>query len=316
MLHTIAAATQCGPSKGLTLLAEPASFARREPRGSGNSAGPQPRPRARENASETHVVQSLQGSSLEERISYLQDLLGRTNENVVQEFQDKLDLLWIYHDSALEGTVYTAEEIQTAIKSDPDAEEDSTLVPLYDEIRQNHATIRKVRELAAKKRGDITIDIIKDLYTTLIPEEAEGKGGPKYRKDMPIHRLYFHEIAAPDKIGYQLRNLVQWMNAPETKRSTHTVRLAAKAHTRLLQAYPFPKQSGKVARLLMNLILLRQGYPPVLVHATERQRYYDALKSSEDVVAKLITEALGATIESTIQHFEVMLGMRHPTASP
>ena len=55
-------------------------------------------------------------------------------------------------------------------------------------------------------------------------------------------------------------------------------RLAAKAHYQLLHIYPFPRQSGKVARLVMNLLLLRQGYPPVILPATQRQRYYDALK--------------------------------------
>jgi hypothetical protein len=59
----------------------------------------------------------------------------------------------------------------------------------------------------------------------------------------------------------------------------------------------------------MNLILMRQGYPPAIVHATERQRYYDALKTSEDATAKLITDALAASVESTIRFYEEALGI-------
>ncbi len=150
----------------------------------------------------------------------------------------------------------------------------------------------------------MSLDVIKAIYATLAPEEAEGKGPPKYRKDMPLHRLYFHEIAQPDKISYRMRQLVQWVNAPETRRSTHAVRLAAKAHYQLLHIYPFPKHSGKVARLLMNLLLMRAGYPPTVIHATERQRYYEALKTSGNATASLIHEALVASVESTIRVFE------------
>src|SRR5207253_7608500 len=68
---------------------------------------------------------------------------------------------------------------------------------LFDEIRQNKAAIDLVREMATRKRIKIDLDTLKDLYERLAPEEVEGKKPPAYRKDMPIHRLYFHEIATP-----------------------------------------------------------------------------------------------------------------------
>jgi len=248
------------------------------------------------------LVQSLLGASLEERLTLLQELTTRIGEEQLKQFNDRLDITWIYHDTALEGVVYSFDELKAAI--DDQVVSDTSLIPVYDEIRQHKAAIDLVREFADKKRLSINLDTIKKIYVTLIPEEGEGKGAPKYRRDMPLHRLYFHEISQPEKISYQMRQLVQWMGAAETKRSMHTVRLAAKAHYKMIHTYPFQKQSGKVARLLMNLILLRQGYPPAIIHATERQRYYDALKTSEDATAKLVTEALGAAVESTIRYFE------------
>jgi tyrosine-protein phosphatase YwqE len=59
----------------------------------------------------------------------------------------------------------------------------------------------------------------------------------------------------------------------------------------------------------MNLILMRAGYPPVIVHATERQRYYEALKASENHVATLVNEALVASVESAIRYFEESQGI-------
>jgi Fic family protein len=224
------------------------------------------------------------------------------DQAAIATYNRALDLSWIYHDSALEGVVYSMDELRAAL--DNQVASDSTLMPVFDEIRQNKAAIDLVRELVDKKRLSLSLEVIKKLYATLAPEEVEGKSPPKYRKDMPVHRTYFHDIAPPEKISYKMRQLVTWMNAGETKRSTHTLRLAAKAHYQLLHIYPFPKHSGKVARLLMNLILLRGGYPPAVIHATERQRYYDALKTSDNATARVVTEALVASMDSAIRFFE------------
>ena len=248
------------------------------------------------------MVQSLQGGSLEGRLARLHELQKDAPQELLDGFNRRFDMSWIYHDSALEGVVYTQEELRAAF-SDEEVT-DTALLPVYDEIKNHMAALAMIREMADKKRFSITLAIIKKLYAQLAPEELEGKAQPTYRKDMPLHRLYFHEISPPDKISYRMRQLVQWLNAPETRRSTHAVRLAAKTHAQLLHIYPFPRQSGKVARLLMNLILLRHGYPPVVIHATHRQRYYEALKQTDDATSKLISEALGASIESTIRIFE------------
>lgn len=209
----------------------------------------------------------------------------------------------IYHGSALEGVVYTMEELQVAVSGQ--VVSDSSLIPVYDEIRHHKEAIDLIRDMAQRRRFAISLDVIKKLYATLAPEELEGKGPPKYRKDMPLHRMYFHEISQPEKISYKMRQLVQWMNAPETKRATHAVRLAAKAHYMLLEIYPFPRHSGKVARLLLNLILMRAGYPAAILHATERQRYFEALKHPEKLVAGLVNEALAASVESNIRFLEM-----------
>jgi Fic family protein len=248
------------------------------------------------------LVQTLQGESLEERVARLNELKRAASSQSLEQYRQILEMSWIYHDSALEGVVYTPEELNTALSGEPSS--DAALIPVVDEIRHHLAAIAHIREVAERKRFAINLDTVKGIYAQLAPEEIEGKGTPKYRKEMPLHRLYFHEIAPPDKISYKMRQLLQWANAAETKRSTHAVRLAAKTHHQFLQIYPFPRHSGKVARLLLNLILMHHGYPPVIIHATERQRYYEALKQSENATSAIINEALAASVESAIRFFE------------
>ena len=240
---------------------------------------------------------------IDERLLTLHQLVGMADEEARQDYLHRLTVSWIHHDSALEGVVYTIPELIAALANEEPPE--TTLVPTYDEIRQHKAAIDVIREHAAKKRFTVSLDVVKRIYMILAPEECEGKTPPKYRKDMPIHRLYFHEISTPDKISYRMRQLMQWANSAETRRATHTIRLASRVHFEMMQIYPFPKHSGKVARLIMNMILLHGGYPPAVIHETERQRYYDALKSSDTALSVLVTEGLVASVESGIRYFEV-----------
>jgi Fic family protein len=148
----------------------------------------------------------------------------------------------------------------------------------------------------------MTVDVVKRIYCVLHPEEGDPKT-IKYRKDIPQHRLYFHEYAAPDKIAYKLRQVIDWINDPETRRTRTPVRLAARAHYDLLRIFPFTVDSGKVARLAMNLLLLRSGYPPAIIHSTERQRYYEALKGSSATMHSIVQDA----IENSLASIEKLL---------
>ena len=97
------------------------------------------------------------------------------------------------------------------------------------------------------------------------------------------------------------------MNDPETRRTRGPIRLAARAHYDLLRVFPFATDSGKVARLFMNLLLLRSGYPPAIVHSTERQRYYDALKGSSAAMIQIVQESIDnnlASVEKMLEGYE------------
>ncbi len=52
------------------------------------------------------------------------------------------------------------------------------------------------------------------------------------------------------------------------------------AHFRLPAIHPFADGNGRTARLLMNLLLLRGGYPPVAVRPVDRKTYLDALEQA------------------------------------
>ena len=253
---------------------------------------------------EDGVVRASKSGSIEAKLEKLRELEAKTAAQDLADYQGRFEMSWIHHDSAIEGIVYEPTELTAALSDVPVA--DSALLPVYDEIRQFKAAIELVRKLAADKKVPVDLELIKQIYVTLAPDEPEAK----YRKDIPLHRLYFHEIAAPDKIQPKMKALVQWLESDETLRTMHTTRIAARAHYMFLQAYPYPKHSGKVGRLMMNLMLLREGYPPAILHATDRQRYYEALRTSADATSAVVLEALENSLHSTIRYFQRLHGQK------
>ena len=236
--------------------------------------------------------------SLEERTATLESRLQQTDVDFQRNYKENLDMSWIYHDTAIEGVVYTVQELRAAIDPSFQADLDSSIQPVVEEIRRHREALDFIRDQAVRRKQPITVDLVKKIYLILHPEEGDVKT-VKYRKDIPQHRLYFHEYAAPDKITYKVRQIVDWINDPETKRTRTPIRLAARAHYDLLRVFPFATDSGKVARLLMNLLLLRSGYPPAIIHSTDRQRYYEALKGSTATMNAIVQEAIDNALLSS-----------------
>jgi Fic family protein len=240
---------------------------------------------------------------IDKKMMELRRLTSRASPDTLASFQETLKISWIYHDNALEGTVLTYHELKSAI--DENIISDVSLLPSYESIRNHKIAINYIQLLAKKKKLVITLDIIKKIYSLLNTEEGSG-GVIRYRKEIPIHRLYFHEIAPPEKISYRIRRLIKFLNNPLVIKQYHPIKLASKAHFRLMSIYPYPKDSGKLARLLMNLILLKNGYHPVIIHATERQRYYEAFRSPHSGLTTLIRESLENSIDSAIKLFTTL----------
>jgi Fic family protein len=237
---------------------------------------------------------------VDSKMEALRDVLDRVDdEEIGAAFDSALDLSWIYHDNAIEGIVLYFHELKAAV--DPRIISDSTLIPMYEEIRAHKAAIDLVREMATKRRVGFDLNTIKLIHQTVTIDD-DGRQY-HYRKENPLHRLYFHEIEQPDKISYKLRKLVDWGGSQEF-RKMHPIQRATTAHHKLIKIYPWMKNSGKVARLMMNMLLYRDGYLPAVIHAVERQRYYDVLRQDFNDLSRLVVETMVNGIDSAMRYLK------------
>lgn len=232
--------------------------------------------------------------SLDQRAQLLNQRLASASEQLRATYGRMLDMSWIYHDAVLDGVVYTSQEIDAAL--DPKAYDrllastEASLHGTIEDIRLHKKLLDRVRQLAGTDEP-VSVEMIREFFLILHPDEGDVKS-VRYRKDIPQHRLYFHEYCQPDKIAARVRQVADWVNDPEVIASRSPIRLAARAHYDLLRVFPFAHDSGKIARMLMNLLLLRAGHAPAIIDARERQRYYEALKGSPVTMNQIVTDSI------------------------
>jgi Fic family protein len=231
-----------------------------------------------------------------------QDLNERMLEDpdLASDFLQKYELSWVYHENALEGLIYTVHELVAGLAS-PQPVADATVIGVLQEVRNHKAAIDLVRSEAARKQPKVTLTLVKKIHETL-HANIQSKGPSEFRKDMPLHRAYFHEIAQPPRIAAMLAKVVDGTDTADFRKS-HPVQQAARIQHGFMQAYPYTDGSGKVARLLANLYLIRGGFLPCVIHSIDRQRYYDSFKAPELVLRDLMLEAMDNALGHAEKHF-------------
>jgi Fic family protein len=88
-------------------------------------------------------------------------------------------------------------------------------------------------------------------------------------------RIVGSSIVLPNaaKIPQLMKDFGEWLNKAAPAPAT-----SFNAHFRLVEIHPFSDGNGRTARLLMNLLLLQEGYPPVAVRPEDRKEYLDTLQ--------------------------------------
>ncbi len=243
-------------------------------------------------------MQQEQYLAIDDKVEALRDFVT-AKPRAALDFEKKFELSWIYHDNALEGIVLAAPELIQALNGGPVA--DSSMSSVFAEVLNHRDAIHLIRQEAANPKLKLSLTLVKRLYETLGLNIA-GKDKAVYRRDMPLHRNYFHDIAPPAKVPDQLQKLIDFCNSSEF-REYHAVKQAGVLHYGFMQVFPFTENSGKLARLMMNLILLRQQYLPAIIHSIDRQRYYETLRQPNTALRALVMEAEENSLDNAVKFF-------------
>ncbi len=204
------------------------------------------------------------------------------------------DLELTYTSNAIEGNTLTAAETALVV------EHGITIggKPLKDHLEaiDHYEAIRYVRELA--RRGTaLTESDVRDLHSLIVRRSAPDIAG-RYADQgrYVLTDAGRHSFPSPAEVPAMMGDFARWLST-----AADTPEVAFAAHRRLADIHPFNDGNGRTARLLMNLILIRSGYPPVAVRPEDRPAYIAALQQTQvgqgdTAFNRLLYERLDATL--------------------
>jgi len=114
------------------------------------------------------------------------------------------------------------------------------------------------------------------------------------------------DYASPEETPSLMYDLISWYNEQEQKRVLTPVQLAALFHYRYIRIHPFEDGNGRIARLLVNFILLRHSYPMVVVLSRKKQAYLKALSMADAKVGPVPFDGANAAIDQIVSFEKYM----------
>jgi Fic family protein len=194
------------------------------------------------------------------------------SKDAVIRLHEELRLMHTYHSNAIEGNTLTLQETKLVVKEGITIGGKSLAEHL--EATGNANAFEKIEELARRQKK---IDLTEVLEIHEIATQGLLEDSGRYRTQNV--RIAGAKKSPPDfskvpKLMEEMLNIV-------TRMHVHGVAIASYFHHRLVEIHPFSDGNGRVARLMMNLFLMRSGYPPVVLKKEDRKRYYDCLKKAD-----------------------------------
>jgi Fic family protein len=193
-------------------------------------------------------------------------LSGLPKEKIYESFGIK----FTYNTNAIEGSTVTEREALLILK-DKVTPGGKTLVEIRE--AENH---KRAFEFILEEKGKVTKDLIIRIHK-IVSEDLLGFYEGRFR-DIKVAILGTDvKTAEPENIDSEMNGLLRWYG--KARKKMHPVEAAAVFHVKFETIHPFRDYNGRVGRLLLNYMLLSEGYPMVIIPVARREEYYAALNA-------------------------------------
>lgn len=244
--------------------------------------------------SRTNLLQQIERKR--DQLASLRPLTQGEVERLAQEFL----VDFTYNSNAIEGNTLTLKE--TAMVLEGMTVDQKPLKDHLEAVGHRDAFLY-VQDIASKEIP-LSESVIKSIHSLVLMNRPDDKG--VYRR-IPVHIMgAYTEPVQPYLIEPKMTELLK---VNEERKNTMTViERIALFHLEFEGIHPFIDGNGRTGRLILNLDLIRNGYPPINVKFSDRKRYYDAFdafyrdnnsKPMIDIIAEYVDKCLD-------EYFEVL----------
>ena len=222
------------------------------------------------------------------------DSLRPLSKDALKALLADIRLRHTYHSDAIEGNTLTLQETKLVL------EEGVTIggKPLKDHIEaRNDADAFDLMVAFARGKKPISQKTIQQIHAIVTRGILSISG--QYRTGNV--RITGSTIAPPS-----YTKIIKLMDEYTHNICTlplHPVKKAAFVHYELVRIHPFFDGNGRVARLLSNLFLMQNGYPPIVVEKTDRKIYYQTLKKADQGDFSEFTQFIAREVHEALQYY-------------
>lgn len=180
------------------------------------------------------------------------------------------------------------------------------------DMKASQVSLKMMEEEAADSMSPMTQNFIRQLHKTQLREDYTvyrnlpggmhtsyviHAGQYKTRPNSVITRYGDRfDYASPEETPALMADLVDWYNEAELEGKLTPVELAALFHYRYIRIHPFEDGNGRIARLLVNYILARHGWPMIVVRNRKKNEYLEALHKADLAVGNIPAQGAHATL--------------------
>lgn len=190
--------------------------------------------------------------------------------SVVKNLQEDLILRWTYHSNAIEGNTLTL--LETKVVLEGITVGGKALREHFEAI--NHRNAIYYVEDIIKKEEPFSEWQIRNIHQLILKNIDDDNAG-RYRQQNVL--ISGATSTPPDYtlLNDKMAHFVDWYSLESNQ--LHPIERAAKVHADFVGIHPFIDGNGRTSRLLMNLELMKAGYPPCVITVENRLAYYEAL---------------------------------------
>ena len=214
---------------------------------------------------------------------------------LIHNLEDWFKIELTYTSNAIEGNTLTRQE--TALVVEKGLTVGGKTLREHLEATNHVTALEWVYNAVQKKTDTITEKDLLYIHELILKGIDDNNAG--HYRSVPV-RIAGSTVVLPNpiKVPDLMAELIKWIQSTKL----HPVELAAEAHYKLVTIHPFVDGNGRTARLLMNLILMMNSYPPAIIRTTDRLAYINSLEKaqlggSKDDYLKLIYEAVDHSLD-------------------
>lgn len=224
--------------------------------------------------------------------------------SAVSKLKQQFAIDMTYNSNAIEGNSLTLKETAWVIQ-------DGLTIkgkPLKDHLEaKDHYDALEFLYETIEHNGQQTIsEVFIRMIHQLVVRETEREEAGKYRSVNVMITGSDHTPPDANEVSVKMHDFMQWIKNNQKK--LHPIELAARIHHKMVYIHPFIDGNGRTARLVMNLMLMREGYPLVVVLKNDRMKYYRALSQADNDIYQPLVRFIAQAVERSLNiYLKVLL---------